>query len=346
MGLDRKDLKEEYRLGKTLGKGTFGDVYLAECRANSKLVVAIKTLRDTGASSHSLPSGEYFESLREVIFFRNVTPHPNLIELYDMFQDSESHNVVFSLESMRGNMLQFIEYHRKKPKTPGIESIVVAKIAKDMLTGLDHIHKSGFVHRDIKPENVLWTGHGGHLVVKLADFGLSRAIVTASDRPWTGYVATRWYRSPEQLLDLKIHTPAVDIWATSLVLYEVCNLAPLFPGKTTTNMIEKQVEALGIPSRDSVGGSSIPVFNALCQHFGNSVRREAPTIKGFIITLDWFRWESHECFNDAMISGLQWDPERRPSAEDMLGQVREAVKKHHKDWILNGKPILKRTKSV
>lgn len=344
MVLAIKDLKQEYRLGKTLGKGTFGDVHSAECRARSKLVVAIKTLRDTAASSRNLPPGEYFESLREVIFFRNVAPHPNLIELYDMFQDSESENVVFSLESMKGNMFQFIEHHRKKPKCTGIDSLVVAKIAKDMLKGLDHIHKSGFVHRDIKPENVLWTGHGGHLVVKLADFGLSRAIVSASNRPWTGYVATRWYRSPEQLLDLKIHTPAVDIWATSLVLYEVCNLAPLFPGKTTSNMIEKQVEALGIPSRDSVGGPSLPVFNALCQHFGNAVRREAPNMKGFIVTMEWFRWENHEYFNDAMIMGLQWDPERRPSAEEMLNKIRDAVRVYHKDWML--KPRLKRTKSV
>jgi serine/threonine protein kinase len=56
------------------------------------------------------------------------------------------------------------------------------------------MHKSGYFHRDLKPENILI--HEG--VVKICDFGLSREI--RSRPPYTEYVATRWYRAPEIIL--------------------------------------------------------------------------------------------------------------------------------------------------
>jgi len=56
------------------------------------------------------------------------------------------------------------------------------------------MHKNGIFHRDIKPENILMRGD----LVKLADFGSCKGFF--SERPYTEYISTRWYRSPECLL--------------------------------------------------------------------------------------------------------------------------------------------------
>ena len=71
--------------------------------------------------------------------------------------------------------------------------------------GLAYIHERGIIHRDIKPENILIDKTSAE--IKLIDFGL--AIPT--HKITTDYVATRWYRAPENLLGTKEYTPAIDV---------------------------------------------------------------------------------------------------------------------------------------
>lgn len=87
----------------------------------------------------------------------------------------------------------------------GISLKKARRIMAHLLNGLAHVHGLGLIHRDIKPENILCSADGH--TVKLCDFGLSRPtapqplIINKQTRaPFTDYVATRWYRSPELLL--------------------------------------------------------------------------------------------------------------------------------------------------
>lgn len=101
----------------------------------------------------------------------------------------------------------------------------VRSFAAQILTGLAHIHRKGYMHRDLKPENLLLTGG----VVKLCDFGLSREV--DNTKPCTDYVSTRWYRAPEMLLRSANYGAQVDVWATAVIVAEALAGQPLFPGK-------------------------------------------------------------------------------------------------------------------
>ena len=105
------------------------------------------------------------------------------------------------------------------------------------------MHSNGIFHRDIKPENVLLVDDN----LKLADFGSCRGI--HSNQPYTEYISTRWYRSPECLLTDGYYNYKMDIWGVGCVFFEVAALSPLFPGKNELDQINKIHNILGTPSQ-------------------------------------------------------------------------------------------------
>ena len=142
----------------------------------------------------------------------------------------------------------------------------MASIFRQIVSGLHHIHASGYFHRDMKPENVLVTTTGLFeyrslspvapsvaptekdvvAIIKLADFGLARE--TASSPPYTEYVSTRWYRAPEVLLLSRDYSNPVDMWALGTIMAELINLRPLFPGSGQIDQIHRIGEVLGDPA--------------------------------------------------------------------------------------------------
>lgn len=82
-------------------------------------------------------------------------------------------------------------------------------------------------------------------VLKLADFGLAKQC--GSIGPYTEYIATRWYRAPEILLLANQYTLAVDNWALGVILVELVNLAPFFPGTSLVDQLNCIVQKLGNP---------------------------------------------------------------------------------------------------
>jgi serine/threonine protein kinase len=118
----------------------------------------------------------------------------------------------------------------------------VKEYMRDLLVGIDHIHRNGIFHRDIKPENVLVSESS----LKIADFGSCKGIY--SKQPYTEYISTRWYRSPECLMTDGYYSFKMDIWGIGCVFFEVLALFPLFPGKNELDQINKIHNILGTPS--------------------------------------------------------------------------------------------------
>ena len=112
------------------------------------------------------------------------------------------------------------------------------------LKALDFMHRNGIFHRDIKPENILLRGDQ----VKLADLGSCKGIY--SKPPFTEYISTRWYRSPECLLTDGYYNYKMDIWGLGCVFFEILTLVPLFPGDDEIDQVNKINYLLGSPPDD------------------------------------------------------------------------------------------------
>ena len=112
------------------------------------------------------------------------------------------------------------------------------------LKALDYMHRNGIFHRDIKPENILIRNDQ----VKLADLGSCKGIY--SKPPFTEYISTRWYRSPECLLTDGYYNYKMDIWGLGCVFFELLTLVPLFPGDDEIDQVNKINYILGSPPDD------------------------------------------------------------------------------------------------
>jgi meiosis induction protein kinase IME2/SME1 len=192
---------------------------------------------------------------------RAIPFHPCIIPLYDFFLLPDTKELYFVFESMEGNLYHLIKARKGRTLAGGL----VASIFRQIVSGLHHIHSSGYFHRDMKPENVLVTTTGLFeyrtispiaplntptekdvvAIIKLADFGLARE--TLSPPPYTEYVSTRWYRAPEVLLLSRDYSSPVDMWALGTIMAELVNLRPLFPGSGQIDQIHRICEVLGDP---------------------------------------------------------------------------------------------------
>lgn len=84
--------------------------------------------------------------------------------------------------------------------------------------------------------------------LKLADLGSCRGIYSA--QPYTEYISTRWYRSPECLMTDGYYGYKMDIWGAGCVMFEITSLFPLFPGNDELDQIHKIHNVLGTPRRE------------------------------------------------------------------------------------------------
>jgi serine/threonine protein kinase len=300
---------DKYTLGKPLGEGAYGDVRIAYNNDTGDRV-AIKTLKDKVKDIDSFMVQPEVHALRAL-------SHPNLVRCIECILDtSNTAHLVFELMT-DGNL----ESHCRA-RTTCFSEADIAAIAYQVLSAIAHVHSRNFLHRDIKPENILLSfprirdaSHPAKNqsvppppIVKLADFGLAKNVQNGSNtRPNTGYVATRWYRAPEQLLRIHNGAPA-DVWGAGVTLAELVRLGtPLFPGKDENDQLRLIFSIRGHPA---VAG----------WHNGaKATARAAPHMPRVTQTsLASFLPDATAPVLQLIDDLLQLDPAARPSAADAM----------------------------
>ncbi|XP_025775752.1 mitogen-activated protein kinase 3 [Puma concolor] len=120
-----------------------------------------------------------------------------------------------------------------------------------ILRGLKYIHSANVLHRDLKPSNLLINTTCD---LKICDFGLARIADPEHDHTGflTEYVATRWYRAPEIMLNSKGYTKSIDIWSVGCILAEMLSNRPIFPGKHYLDQLNHILGILGSPSQEDL----------------------------------------------------------------------------------------------
>lgn len=209
----------DFDLGRPLGKGKFGNVYLAR-EKESHYVVALKVL----FKSQILDS-EIEHQVRREVEIQCRLRHPNILRMYGYFHDEK--RIYLILEYAKHGALYKLLKERGR-----FDEKTAAIYVRDLTKALMYCHTKRVIHRDIKPENLL-IGHNYEL--KIADFGWS--VHSPSSRRMT-MCGTLDYLSPE-MLEGHPHSYAVDIWSLGVLCYELLVGLPPFDAKDSHQTYKK-----------------------------------------------------------------------------------------------------------
>jgi serine/threonine protein kinase/beta-lactam-binding protein with PASTA domain len=206
-------LDGRYRIGRRIARGGMASVYEAvDTRLDRTCAVKIM--------HHGLGDDDAFaERFKREARAAARLNHPNVVNVFDQGDDPELDGGTFYLvmELVRGHTLRDV-IRDEAPMNPAKALALMEPIVSALATA----HRSGLIHRDIKPENVLIADEQSGGRVKVADFGLAKAVSADTQHTATGgvIIGTVSYLAPELVVDGTSDARA-DVYAAGVVLYEL-----------------------------------------------------------------------------------------------------------------------------
>lgn len=210
-------------------------------------------------------------------------------------------------------VLEFVEHDLKGILEDMPEPFLSSEIKQLLLqltSGVAYLHDNWILHRDLKTSNLLLNNRGQ---LKIADFGMARYVGDPPPPKLTSLVVTLWYRSPELLLGTRSYGKAVDMWSVGCIFGELVTREPLLQGRNEVDQLSKIFELCGVPTEDSWPGfRQLPNARALRL----PPKSAAPLSAGSVIRA---RFPGMTSAGTSLLNDLlSLDPERRPTAREML----------------------------
>src|ERR1017187_4262546 len=231
-----------YTVVRQLGRGAMGVVYLASDPLLNRQV-AVKT------GDLAVDDPEEREFLRSRLLrdarAAAVLKHPNIVSVYDVFEDGGRAYVV--MEFVEGDSLSA---RLKANPLPGAATLL--KVLRQMADALDYTHSRGVIHRDIKPANVMIDAAG---TAKIMDFGIARICDTRTTTPTGMVMGTVEYMAPEQIRGEPVDGRA-DQFALAVVAYQMMTGSTLFGPHTIATLTYKIVNEA--PPPPSTRNAALP----------------------------------------------------------------------------------------
>jgi aurora kinase len=212
-----------FEIGKPLGKGKFGRVYLAKERT-SGFVCALKVLHKA-----EIQQGKVEKQVRREIEIQSHLAHPNVLRLFGHFHDAKRIFLILEFAG-KGELYKHLRREQRFPEPKAAQYIA------QMAAALKYLHKKHVMHRDIKPENILVGVHGE---IKISDFGWS---VHAPNNRRNTMCGTLDYLPPEMLKGASkdnYYTEKVDLWSLGVLAYEF--LVGEAPFEDTQAMTQRKI---------------------------------------------------------------------------------------------------------
>jgi len=208
---------DDFDIGRPLGKGKFGNVYLAR-EKKSKYIVALKVLFKS-----QLQKAQVEHQLRREIEIQSHLRHPNILRLFGYFYD-ESRVYLILEYAPRGELYKSLQKQEHGRFAESQAALYISQMA-DALT---YCHSKKVIHRDIKPENLLLDVGGN---IKIADFGWS---VHAPNSRRATMCGTLDYLPPE-MIEGSTHDEKVDLWSLGVLTYEFLVGKPPFEAESNND---------------------------------------------------------------------------------------------------------------
>ena len=212
---------DDFELGKPLGRGKFGQVYLAR-EKRSKFIVALKIL-----DKKQLIKSKVEHQLRREIEIQSYLEHKNILKMYGFFWDKKK--IYLILEYALGGELY---KHLQAQPNKRYDETRTANYISQLIEALSYLHSKDVIHRDIKPENLL----NSQGTIKIADFGWS--VYAPQEGRRETLCGTLDYLPPEMVKGDK-HDKNVDIWSLGILCYELLCGFPPFETDTHNETYER-----------------------------------------------------------------------------------------------------------
>ncbi|MGX6512957.1 Stk1 family PASTA domain-containing Ser/Thr kinase [Rhodococcus sp. SJ-2] len=220
-----KLLDRRYLIEARIARGGMSTVYRATDQRLDR-PVAVKVMDHQFAADPQFLARFEFEA-RSVARLN----HPGLVAVYDQGQDGD--DVFLVMELVEGGTLREL-LRERGPMPPH----AAAAVAAPVLGALAVAHRAGLVHRDVKPENILISRNGE---VKIADFGLVRAVAAANTTSRSVILGTAAYLSPEQVTTGNADARS-DVYSTGVLIFEMLTGRTPFTGDTSLSVAYQRVE--------------------------------------------------------------------------------------------------------
>ncbi|WOK99821.1 mitogen-activated protein kinase kinase kinase NPK1-like [Canna indica] len=204
-----------WRKGELIGCGAFGHVYMGMNLDSGELLAVKQVLIGTTGASKEKAQAHVRELEEEVKLLKNLS-HPNIVRYLGTTREDETLNIL--LEFVPGGSISSL-----LGKFGSFPEAVIRMYTKQLLQGLEYLHRNGIMHRDIKGANILVDNKG---CIKLADFGASKQVAKlATMNAAKSMKGTPYWMAPEVIVQTG-HSFSADIWSVGCTVIEMATGKP------------------------------------------------------------------------------------------------------------------------
>ncbi|KAL8491033.1 hypothetical protein ACS0TY_022883 [Phlomoides rotata] len=219
-------LEGDYTVGEEIGRGKYGVVSRCHSAVTGECF-AVKSIEKRPIQNDAVDSQCLHN---EVKLTQLVSGHPNVVGVFDVYEDDEFLHVVLEYCG-GGDLLERVSTR------PAFSESEARRVMIPLMEAITHCHRNGVAHRDIKPENILFNSYNE---LKLADFGSAECF--GNGGLMSGIVGTPYYVAREVLAGCE-YDETVDVWSAGVILYIMLSGIPPFYGESVTEIFEAVLRA-------------------------------------------------------------------------------------------------------
>ncbi|MBI5532972.1 MAG: serine/threonine protein kinase [Deltaproteobacteria bacterium] len=239
-------IADKYKLVRRLGQGGMATVWTAK-NTSLDVLVAIKLIR-----ANTTAQGAAARLLQEARAAAGID-HPGIIRVFD-FGSTARNEPFIVMELLEGESLAALLRHRAR-----IDAVKAVQTMLPVADALASAHAKGVIHRDLKPDNIfLHCPESGRTQPKVLDFGIAR-LQKAVEHKLTAagsILGSPAYMAPEQAVGSEDLDHRIDIWAFTVVLYEMMTGAPPFEASNYNALLRQILERDPVPTTQMAAGDA------------------------------------------------------------------------------------------